>query len=193
MNHRQCGLHRPNTNWTANMHFKRCLGIALVMLISSNEGDRKTRTVKTNQQNEPAQSISLNALEYPGAKVYKDYKNMPADIATHIAKYTSEDAPDRIIKWYKTKLVTRMQHGQSIGKELSVDDGFFQYSSERITEEGVVHDYERSELARPLSVWVATIKRDDTDLWYVLTVAVTRGKTEDDTHIALSWLSGSKR
>jgi hypothetical protein len=133
-------------------------------------------------QEKPAEEPSLAQFVYPGSKSYKDYPKAEQKITEWMGKYTTGDAPEKVIKWYLKKLGIGGGDGMSreVGNKTSV-------------RHDVIHDYANvgpEKDPRPVTVWIATRKVLTDKQDFTLNVVVTRGKDEPLTHIALSFLPG---
>ena len=140
-------------------------------------------------EEKPTADGPLAPFVYPGAKAYPNVKGAgPAQIAD----LTTEDAPDKVIKWYTDRVPRLAEMGLLHG---AGSDGAGEPYRETVA---AVHDSRRTDAkakaARPVAVWVATARVSTGNVEeYTLTVVVTRGKDEARTHIALSRLAGPQK
>jgi len=137
-------------------------------------------------EDKSARDGPLDKFVYPGAKLYSNEKGIAS---AQIADFTTEDDPDKVIKWYADRIprLTAMDLPHGVGS----DGGGVPYR-ETVA---AIHDSRRTgtkeKTARPVEVWIATARvYTDNVEEYTLVVVVTRGKDEARTHVALSRLAG---
>lgn len=130
---------------------------------------------------------ALTEFSYPGAKPFGEVNWTPVvssesrDVEVEGARLTTSDDAGKVIKWYREKLgLTRAAHGtwEEVNGTKSVVAAVNSYRPE---------DDKRNH--RPGTTWVATCRLRDGKVSYnVVTVAVTRGQDDPETHIAVSVL-----
>src|ERR1700687_1298650 len=100
-----------------------------------------------------AEDSPLAKFVYPGAKLYPNEKGIDS---AQIADFTTKDAPDKVIKWYKDGIPRLADMGLLHGVG---SDGAGEPYRETVA---AIHDSRRidakQKTARPVEVWVATAR-----------------------------------
>jgi hypothetical protein len=168
--------------------------LVVVLLFVGGTLPQKALSDDPKKDAKPAQDDPLSKFVYPSAKAYGQ-KWKGKDVPTEVAKYTTKDDVEKVVKWYKENMTPT----PNTIPATSVDGVGHRRRGDRPTKETAwaVHDYQyvgdNLKDPRPVVVWVATA-RVSTDKVedYTLNVVVTRGKDEALTHIALSFFPGSQ-
>ncbi len=190
------------------MRLVRCAGLGLLALvvIAGGQWHWNRLSADPKQEAKPAQKNALDKFVYPGAKPYPVFSdkfkgNISKGIA-QLGRYTSEDEPEKIIKWYSEKLTpfpklfspghSGVAHFYRDQPPEGEPPGYKVVAGVHDYREGVKEARPKNS-PRPLMVWIATAKVVTHVEDHTLNVVLTRGNDEAVTHIALSLFPGPQK